>query len=121
MNPLPIWGAVILTMTCFPAQSALKLGPSICKYPHKRGSLFFSRKSYLDSDTLRVRAARRKFGIDESAALHALKQRYPRLNLQELHTRVIRCTVYFSANNSEGKTYVFDAETLNMIHEESRP
>jgi hypothetical protein len=108
-------------MTCIPAQSALVLGPSICNYPHKRGSLFFSRKSYLDSDTLRVRAARRKFDIDESAALHALKQRYPRLNLQELHTRVKHCAVYFSANNSEGKTYMFDAETLNMIDEESRP
>lgn len=121
MNPLPIWGAVMLTMTCFPVQSALVLGPSICKYPHKRGSLFFSRKSYLDSTTLRVRTARRKFGIDESAALITLKQRYPRLNLQEICTRVIHCTVYFTANNSEGKTYVFDAGTFNMIHEESRP
>ena len=85
---MPILAA--LYFSAAPAGAAYVLGPKACNDPYRSGqSLYLSQRSYLHRDAQLAKLARQRFGIDESAALGTLRERYPGLGLETLRTRVI--------------------------------
>lgn len=120
MKPF-LWAIALLFTTALPLQSALVLGTLTCQHPHTSGSRYFARHTYLSPDVLRVRIAKKRFGLHETAALAALQRRYPDLGLEGVKTRVLRCTVYFEAHDDTRARYLFDAETLTRVAPEYRP
>ena len=116
---MPILAA--LYFSAAPAGAAYVLGPKACNDPYRSGqSLYLSQRSYLHRDAQLAKLARQRFGIDESAALGTLRERYPGLGLETLRTRVIDCTVYFETSG-RGQSRLFDAETFRPVRTKEQP